>query len=290
MDLRALTITHADVAWHEAFLQYVPRVFPRISFRRWHEYGGWDEGYVAYALAEGDRIVANASLSHMDVVLNGQRIQGWQLSAVGTLPEYRGRGLQNQILPRLLERPGADDLVFLFANHQVLDFYPRFGFQRVRESLFHADCKLAPQGPALRALDLASAEDRALLQRVAAKAEPVTDLFGARDYGTTILWYWSNFYPRGLRYVPEHDAILVIDQSDDLLRIYDVLSSKPLDLAAQLSRVIASPITQLEFGFTPNRYWPHAIPKADYTDSPLLVRGPQRLPDQPSKFPMLAQT
>jgi ribosomal protein S18 acetylase RimI-like enzyme len=290
MDLRALTITHADAAWHEAFLEFVPRVFPRISYRHWHEYGGWDDSYVAYALAQGDRIVANASLSRMDVVLQGQRMQGWQLSAVGTLPEHRGQGLQNQLIPRLLEQTGAADLVFLFANHQVLDFYPRFGFERVRESLFYDDCNVTPEGPKLRALDLASPEDRALLRRVSANAEPVTNLFGARDYGNTILWYWSNFYRGGLRYVPEHDAIIVVDQSDDLLRIYDVLSSAPLDLAAHLSRLVASPIKQLEFGFTPSRYWPHAIPKADYTDSPLLVRGPYKLPVQPSKFPMLAQT
>lgn len=290
MTLRAITITQADTAWHEAFLKFVPRVFPRISFRGWHEHGGWDDAYVAFALVDGDEMIANASLSRMEVVLRGEPMLGWQLSAVGTLPAYRGQGLQDQLMPRLLERTGKDDLVFLFANHHVLDFYPRYGFERVRECLFHADQRATPEGTPLRALDLQSADDRALLRRVAAKAEPVTTLFGARDYGTTLLWYWTNFYRNGLRYAPEHDAILVVDQSDELLRVYDILTSTPLELRSYLPRLISSPISELEFGFTPTHYWPDAYPKADYTDSPLFVRGPHKLPDEPFKFPMLAQT
>ena len=290
MELRPLTITHTDYAWHEAFTRFVPSVFPRIGFRRWVEYGGWDDRYRVFALAEGERLIASASLNRMHVVLRGERIRGFQLGAVGTLPEYRGRGLQRQVLDRLLAHTAADDLVFLFANHQVLDFYPRFGFTPAREWLFRAEHRASPAGPPLRALDLESADDRALLRRVAAQAEPVTTLFGARDYGTIVLWYFCNFYRQGLRYAPEHDAIFVVEQSKELLRIYDIASAVPLDVASYVPRLIHAPITELEFGFTPTRFWPDAKPRADYTDSPLFVRGPHALPNEPFKYPMLAQT
>jgi GNAT superfamily N-acetyltransferase len=290
MNLRPITITHTDTAWHEAFLEFVPQVFPRISFRRWYQHGGWTERYSACALVEGDRILANASLNRMQIVLRDQPLSGFQLGAVGTLPELRGQGLQRKLIPYLLEHVGAGDLVFLFANHQVIDFYPRFGFQHVRESLFHADHRANPAGPALRTLDVGSEADRALLRRIAATAQPVTTSFGARNYGTTVLWYWLNFTRhRKLVHVPEHDALLVIDQSDDLLRIYDILSAQPFELAPYLPRIIAAPIGRLEFGFTPERYWPAAAPRVDYTDSPLFVRGPHALPAEPFKFPMLAQ-
>src|SRR5262245_58296198 len=98
MTLTALSITHTDNEWHEAFLQFLPRVFPRISFRHWHEYGGWDERYVAFALAQGEQLIANVSLSRMDLVLHGRALRGWQLGAVATAPEWRGRGLQRQLL------------------------------------------------------------------------------------------------------------------------------------------------------------------------------------------------
>lgn len=290
MDLRALTIEHESAEWHEAFLQFVPKVFPSIGFRRWRELGGWDERYVSLALAEGDRIVANASLCRMDLVLNGEPVRGWQLGAVGTLPEYRNRGLQARLLPRLLEHTGASDLVFLFANDDVLEFYPRFGFARVRESLFRSPCRVMPEGPPLRALDLESAEDRALLQRVAARAEPVTTLFGARDYGNTLLWYWANFLPHALRYALDCDAIFVVAQDARRLRVLDIQSASPVDLSAYLPRLVTAPTTQLEFGFTPTRFWPSATPDVEYTESPLFVRGPHRLSAEPFKYPMLAQT
>jgi len=288
--LTALTITHADVNWHEAFLRFVPRVFRRISFRRWYEYGGWDERYVAFALADGDRIVANASLTRMQVVLNGARLSGWQLGSVGTDPERRGAGLQNLLLPRLLEHTRDDELVFLFANHRVLDFYPRFGFRREREQLFHAQHAALPSSSQLRTLLLESAEDRALLRRVGENAQPVTTRFGAQNYAQLVLWYWCNFYPTGLRYAPDCDAIFVVEQAGEVLRIYDVVSAGgPLELRSYVPRLIQTPIARLEFGFTPTRFWPDAAPRADYTDSPLFVRGPQHLPELPFKFPMLAQ-
>ena len=235
-----------------------------------------------FALVEGDQIISSASLYRMALLLRGQPVQGFQLGSVGTLPEHRGRGLQRAVMPRLLEQTRADDLVFLFANHLVLDFYPRFGFERVREHLFRVDCAISPQGSPLRALDIASADDRSLVLGLAKRAQPVTTLFGARDYGTVVLWYWSNLYPKGLRYSAELDVIFVVDQSGELLRIYDVLATGELDLAAQLPRLIHAPITAVELGFTPTRYFPDASPKVDYTDSPLFVRGPHRLPGEPS--------
>jgi GNAT superfamily N-acetyltransferase len=290
MTTRSLVITHRDVEWHDAFLRYVPRVFPRISFRRWYEYGGWDERYVAYAIAEGDRIIANASVTRMDIMLRGERMRGWQLGAVGTVPDRRGRGLHREIMPRLLEHVPANELVFLFANHHVLDFYPRFGFRRVRDCMFEIEERVQPGGEPLRTLSLESAEDRALLQRVAAKAEPVTTDFGAVGYGQLVLWYWCNFYRKGLRYDPELDAIFVMEQGDDVLRIHDVLAAGDVDLRQYLPRLITAPVQKLEFGFTPKRFWEETVSRPDYTDSPLFVRGPHEFPEGPFKYPMLAQT
>jgi predicted N-acetyltransferase YhbS len=287
---RTIVITHRDVEWHDAFLRFVPRVFPRISFRRWYEYGGWDERYSVFAITEGDRIIASASLTRMDLVLADSRVRGWQLGAVGTDPERRKLGLQKQVLSCLLEHTGPSDLVFLFANHHVIDFYPRFGFRLVRDCMFEIETVVEPRSQRLRVLELASAEDRALLQRVAAQAQPVTRDFGAENYGQLVLWYWCNFYPEGLRYEPEHDAIFVVEQGDDVLRVYDVLAAGQLDLSRYLPQLVTAPVHKLEFGFTPARFWPETVSRPDYTDSPLFVRGPHALPDRPFKFPMIAQT
>jgi predicted N-acetyltransferase YhbS len=287
---RAVTITHADREWHEAFLRFVPRVFPSIGFRGWYEHGGWDERYVVHACVEGDELVASASVQRMELVLHGQRVRGHQLGAVGTLPTHRQRGLQRGVMERALQGVAPDDLAFLFANERVLEFYPRFGFSRMRESVSAAERRVVPGGAPLRALDLASADDRATLRRVAQRATPVTSRFGARDYGGVVLWYWSNFFPRALRYTEEHDAIVIADQHGERLHVYDVLAAGELDVEAMLGRVVTAPVSSVVLGFTPDRYFTDARPIAEYSESPLFVRGAQRMPEGPFKYPMLAQT
>jgi predicted N-acetyltransferase YhbS len=263
---------------------------PRASFRRWYELGGWNEGYVAFSIADGADIVASASLQRMNIVLRGEWITGWQLGAVGVLPQWRGRGLQRQIMQRLLGSIDGKDIVFLFANDTVLDFYPLFGFKRVIENVFAAEYCVKPASEPLRALSIDRAEDLALLARVAAAAEPTTREFGARDYGGVLLWYWANFYDGCFYYCEAEDAIIVADLDGATLRICDVLARTPFDLRSYLPRVAKDAAQRVELGFTPDVWWPDARVIADYTDSPLFVRGAHRLPEAQFKFPMLAQT
>jgi predicted N-acetyltransferase YhbS len=290
MSLQSLTITCRDRQWHDAFIDYVPKLFPRASFRRWYGLGGWNEDYVAFSIADGTDIVASASLQRMSIVLRGKWLTGWQLGAVGVLPQWRGRGLQRQIMQRLLGSIDERDIVFLFANDTVLDFYPLFGFKRVIESVFAAEYDVKPASEPLRALSIDRAEDLALLARVAATAAPTTREFGARDYGGVLLWYWANFYDGCFYYCEAEDAIIVAELDGATLRICDVLARAPIDLRSYLPRVAKDAAQRVEFGFTPGAWWPDARVIADYTDSPLFVRGAHRLPQTPFKFPMLAQT
>jgi len=288
--MRRVTITADDHEWYEAFHDYVARVFPGVSFRSWTECGGWQENYRVFALLEGQRIVASASLTRMDVVLQGRATRGWQLGAVGTDPNYRRRGLQQRLLPSVLASAPADDLVFLFANENVVDFYPRFGFRRAFECVFTAEHRAEPGGSPLHILSAESPADRALLARVAAEAEPASASFSVRGYGSIVLWYLCNFHEQHVRHVPEHDAVIVAEQVGSTLLVYDVLARTSFDLARELPRLLDEPIERIEFLYTPTRDWPSAQPTRQYGDSPLFVRGSHRMPEEPFKFPALAQT
>lgn len=288
--MRTLTITAGHREWHDAFHDYVARVFPRVSFRRWAGYGGWQEDYRVFALLDANRIVASASLTRMEITLQGRAMQGWQLGAVGTDPDYRRRGLQQRVMQHVLAQTHAEDFVFLFANEDVLDFYPRFGFRREREHVFTAQHRAHPAGPPLHVLAPEDHADRALIARIAARAEPTTALFGARQYGTILLWYVCNFHGEHVHYLPEHDALIVAEQAGSTLVMYDVLARTSFDLMPHLPRLISAPIERLEFFYSPERDWPSAQPTREYIDSPLFLRGPHSMPRQPFKFPALAQT
>ena len=290
MTLREIKVTHETRAFQDAFIDFVPRIFAGIGFGRWRDLGGWDDRYVAFSVMEGDRLVASASRMQMEVVLRGTRRRAWQLTAVGTLPEWRKRGLQEQIMKRLIDDTPGDDLMFLFGNENVVDFYPRFGFERAQEWKFQAPWVAESVEPPLRVMDVTRAADRELLLRIAHAARPATEEFGVRDHGTILLWYCCNYMPNVLRHVPEHDAIIAVEQSGELLHVYDVLSAAPFDVPRFLRRTLSGPVARVEFGFTPERIWPEAAPAYEYTEGPLFVRGGLRLPDKPFKYPMLGQT
>jgi hypothetical protein len=147
-----------------------------------------------------------------------------------------------------------------------------------------------PASEPLRALSIDRADDLALLARVAAAAAPTTREFAARSYGGVLLWYWANFYDGCFYYCEAADAIIVAELDGATLRICDVLARTPFDLRSYLPRVVKHAAQRVEFGFTPDVWWPDARVIADYMESPLFVRGAHRLPEAPFKFPMLAQT
>jgi len=241
------------------------------------------------ALADETQLLATVGLKRMRVRLGGQLVTAWQLGAVGTLPELRGRGLQRQLMTHVLNHVG-DDLTFLFANPRVLDFYPRFGFRRVQQSTFVADVHVTPSNVSLRLLHVHDATDRMLLQQLSARAQPVTERFGAQDH-STLLWYLCNIPELTLRYDARAEALFVTQQTQSVLYVHDILSANDLDLMQLLPALITEPITRVEFGFTPDRYSLATVrPSSDAGESPLFVRSALPFPAEPFKFPVLAQT
>ena len=88
----------------------------------------------------------------------------------------------------------------------------------------------------------------------------------------------------------EVDAIVVARSEGNVLWIFDILSPALFALSEVLPRLITSPVSELKFGFTPDRWWPAAHVVSPYTDSPLFVSQGLRLGSEPFKYPLLAQT
>ncbi len=117
----------------------------RQSFFRWHRaplkltfplarQGLLGERYLPYALAEEDRIVSNISVNVLDVLYDGAPRRYVQLGTVMSDPAFRGRGLSRRLMEKVLaDWRGNCDMIYLYANDTVLDFYPKFGFERFIE-------------------------------------------------------------------------------------------------------------------------------------------------------------
>lgn len=287
LDIRR--IRSADRDAHERFHAFVPLTFRRVDFRRWDERGGWNDDFEAWLLEQDGEVVASVGLTRMRLVVGGEERNGCQLGAVAAHPARRGLGHSRVLLDAVLAQIDADACpALLFANESVLAFYPRFGFRPVAQQRFAAEAVVLPAAAA-PLCDVADATARERLADLCHDAPANDSAFGARDYFTALLWHLT-YRPIRACWLDEGHAIAAVERRDDVLVLHDLVARRPFNLAAALPSLIDAPVSRIEFGFAPGRWWPQAKPDGLYSGSPLFVRGIGNVLAEPLRFPDLAQT
>ena len=60
-----------------------------FNFKEWYEAGYWEEVYIPYSLLDGDKLIANASVSIMKMNVLGKKKNYIQIGTVMTVNEYK---------------------------------------------------------------------------------------------------------------------------------------------------------------------------------------------------------
>lgn len=219
-----------------------------LDFTSWHEHGYWGGRYIPFSYADGERVVANVSVNDLDWIIEGKSYKALQIGTVMTHPEYRGKGLSASLMNHVLEvYKGKYDFMYLFANDSVLDFYPKFGFEKVEEYQYSTKIS-ADQGKFnLRKLDLA--EDLDLIEKIVYGKVPVSSLFSTASSSGITMYHILNVFPDHLYYHSEEDAVVIFTKANGKAELYDVISTRPVDIR----RIIASlgDLDEVVFHFTP---------------------------------------
>ncbi len=276
--------------YRDAYFRFTPKVFDGVSFATWYEKGGWNEHYQVFSLFDGDEIVANVSVSILEMLLEGQRASGIQFSAVGTLPAYRRQGLSRRLMTHVLEHyEDSTDLFFLFANDSVLDFYPKFGFRLVQDDEFWAEMPELSSRPVARLLDPHNDDDWALLTHEAHHRRPVSQVYSATDYGHIFLYY-ALTRPNIVWYLKPLETVMAYEVQGDVLDIYDIASPHECDIYAVLCGLELPDVKHIRFHFTPDLIpIPTRAIARDQREFPFFVRGTFPL-KQPFRFPSMGET
>lgn len=275
-----------DQVWHARWCRYVRAVFPRAGFERWIDWGEWGPDYLALAWVYEDTIVAGVGLTRMQLLVDGELLHAWQFGAVGCVPAWRSQGYARRLMQQALARIG-DAPALLYANAQVLDFYPRFGFIPRAETAFVLDHASLPGGPPAPVADWDDPETRARVHALSAHGIASTERFGARDYGRIISWYAANAWARPLRRLAPGTWVIA-GVEGDTLHLDDILSEQPFDLIAALPALIDRPVTRVRFGFSPERWYAGRLHTEVDASGYLFTRG--LTPPALSRLPELAHT
>lgn len=118
------------------------------------------------------------SANKFNIIHNGELKKAIQLGTVMTDEHYRKKGLIRKLMDTILKEYENYDLIYLFANHSVLDFYPKFGFKKVIEGKYELDTKeinrLELNNENIIKLDLENEEQKNIIKRLAENRVPIS--------------------------------------------------------------------------------------------------------------------
>ncbi|MBS7600621.1 MULTISPECIES: GNAT family N-acetyltransferase [Pseudomonas] len=222
-----------------------------FDFEQWYQDGYWGEGYQPCALAHDGRIVANISVNLMHFDVRGERKRCIQLGTVMVAPEYQGKGLSRVLLERVLDRwRGQCDLLYLFANDTVLDYYPKFGFERVLEHQYSVALTPSAQPCSFHKVDMDDLLERQRFIHAVDCAVPAARLAMCSNHDQT-MFYCTSFFKECVHYSAALQAYVVMEVADGVMTLYDVFARQALDLQTLIAQLCTPQTTRVVLGFAP---------------------------------------
>jgi GNAT superfamily N-acetyltransferase len=222
-----------------------------FDFENWYQNGYWGEKYIPYSLVDGDHIISNISVNLIDFLINGEKRTYLQIGTVMTDMKYRNQGLSRILMEKVLEEwRGKCDLIYLFANDTVLNFYPKFGFNTVKEYQHAIKINSEDTTPDFIKLDMSKKENEDFLLKKVNQSCAFSKL-SMKDNASLILFYCTSFMNQNVYYIKKFDAIVIAEFSDVILHINDVFCEKEIQIEDIISSLIHEDIKQVILGFTP---------------------------------------
>ncbi|UHA73482.1 GNAT family N-acetyltransferase [Paenibacillus sp. 481] len=242
--------------YRESFIELANHLF-KINFTEWYNKGCWNDNYICYSFVDGDQVIANASVNKMVITSNGTDYKAIQVGAVMTHPDYRHQGLAVKLMKHIIETYENEvDFIYLFANDTVLDFYPKFGFEKVQESHFYVRTSdLKPQScqkSMLRKLDVNNEVDFEVMHTFAAARIPVSSQLGVKDSEQILMFYFMLALPHAIYYVEAEDVIVLFTEEENQLHVFDIVSKTPVDVERIIHHVISDATETVHFHFVPD--------------------------------------
>lgn len=246
-----------------------------FDFVNWYDKGHWQEKYIPYVCIKDDKVVSNVSVNIMDFEVNGEVKHLIQLGTVMTDEEYRGQGLNRQLMEEILEEyQGKVDGIYLFGNDSVLEYYPKFGFKPAKEYEYSKAVQKGAHGYEIEKVDMS---DEAACQRLYAAITGgcANDGFFMCDnlglYQFWLVWNMENVY-----YVPEAEAYVIAEAENGRLFISQVFGGKELDMdrfAVAVGALVEGGLEEISLGYTPINKESYTVKEHKEEDCTLFVLG-----------------
>lgn len=267
-----------------------------FDFEKWYNSGYWGDNCLLYSLSDGHKIVSHITVSVIDFIVLGEKRKFVQLGTVTTDEEYRKQGLNKFLLEKVLhEWKNKCDMIYLFANDSVLNYYPLFGFVPVNEYIATRKIESTKNAYNVRKLDINNQFDHELLYKKAKNAIPLFNISMVHNAGQIMLYcnYFDKFsFKEKLYYIESLDTIIVAEYIGSDLILYDILSTQDVEIEAIINAMCTEQTQNVVMYFMPIDNKDYEIKLSKEEDTTLFVMGNEKKSFEEEKliFPILSHT
>ena len=278
----------ADATLCDRVFELIGTAFPELPAQRRRAerlHWRWEDVSTPFVHVEEGRVISHGGLLEMNAWLLGEERTLGGIHAVCTREQRRRQGLSRRVMHEVLDYcHGLYDTLILTTDQPRL--YEPFGFRVVREQRFIARAPAPGGGPGLRALDLDSMRDLALLDAMLERRAPVSDVVGVvREKGV----FKFNQADEVLYRSESLNLIAALEREGRRLVVRDVVAPVMCPLRALLDE-LAEPVDEVVICFSPDRLESeaHRAPLAQ-DDGILMARGPFEPEGRPFMLPPTAR-
>ncbi|MEK4387486.1 GNAT family N-acetyltransferase [Solibacillus sp. FSL W7-1464] len=202
-----------------------------LDFEQWDEQGYWNDTYSPYAFEVGGEIIANVSTSSGTMILDGRQYKAVQIGTVMTNPKFQGKGLSRQLMDKVLEDHMSAQIIYLFANKTVLDFYPKFGFETRIQSTFTVDKKdIEAVHAEVKKVNLDDKPTRNLFYETTVFRKSVSQKMSMVNNENIVMFHALTQYWDCIYYVPKFQAFVILNETAEHAELVDVISKEQVDV------------------------------------------------------------
>lgn len=225
-----------------------------INFNEYYDKGFWSNKYVPFSYVYENQVIANVSVNILDLIVRGEKKKALQIGTVMTHLNYRKQGFAADLMNKVLnDYSDSYDFMYLFANKNVLDFYPKFGFSVVEEKEFYIDFFFKKNiDEVIHKLDISNINQRNFIHQFVSKRIPNSKVFSTLNAEGIFMFYCLNVFPNSIYYLEKEDVIIVFEKNQEQLHIFDIVSKKEVEIENILYKIADSSIQKVIFHYTPD--------------------------------------
>lgn len=242
-----------------------------LDFEDWYQNGYWKENYLPYVCVKDDKVVANVSVNPMEFNMAGRHVKLIQLGTVMTEESERNQGLIRKIMEKI-EQDFQDktDGFFLFGGDDVLEFYPKFGFQKAKEYQYSKTVHNTERASAVM-LPMNQPKQWKTLENIIEKSICQSSM-EQENKKELVMFYVTKFMQENVFYMESQNAYAIAEIEGEVLNLQQVFSEQKVDLD-KIIVAFGEKIRNVKLGFSPLETTGWEMSELQKEDCTFFVKG-----------------